>query len=47
MGKNYRYVSNGAREMAYKLTMMVREEKKISKCRGPCWKIPAIGELRK
>lgn len=34
MGKNYRYVSNGAREMAYKLTVMIREEKENEQMQG-------------
>lgn len=34
VGKNYRYVSNGAREMAYKLTVMIREEKENEQMQG-------------
>lgn len=45
--KNYRYISNGAGEMAFKLTMKVREGEKISKCGDPRWEIPGIGQLRK
>lgn len=35
---NYRYISNGAEEMAFKLTAKVREGEKVSKCRDPGWK---------
>jgi len=34
VGKNYRYIYNVAREMVYKLTVMVREKKKKQQMRG-------------
>lgn len=44
--KNYRYISNGAGEMAFRSTMRVKEGKKMSKCGDSCWEIPGIGQLR-
>lgn len=47
MRKNYRYFSNEAGEMAFKLAAKLREGEKIKKCGDPYWEIPGIGHLRK
>lgn len=45
--KDYRYISNEAGKMAFKLAVKVREGGKKSKSGDPCWEIPGIGQLRK